>query len=67
MCVTQPHVISLEGVDLVHFGVIMTQIQKVEDGDPYKAMSHKIDNLSVTDLRFDGNQWHRGRINHCPE
>ena len=54
-------------VVVAHFGVIMTQIQKVEGGDAYKALGHQIDNLSVTDLRFDGRNWHRGAINHLPE
>ncbi len=52
---------------VAHFGVIMTQIQHLYDGDAYKAMGHQIDNFSVTDLQFDGVKWRRGHINHLPE
>ena len=52
---------------VAHFGVIMTQIQHLYDGDAYKAMGHQIDNFSVTDLQFDGVTWRPGHINHLPE
>lgn len=51
---------------VAHIGVIMTQIQKVVGGDAYKAMSFQIDNFSVTDIRLDDGNWHRGTINHLP-
>lgn len=53
-------------IAVAHIGVIMTQLQKVSDGDAYRAMGHTIDNLSTTDLRFDGDVWRQGVINHIP-
>lgn len=59
---------SHSGRDIIavaHFGVILTQLEKAIDGGAYAALSHKIDNLSVTCLEFDGT-WHAKLINHCP-
>ena len=53
-------------IAVAHIGVIMTQLQKVTDGDAYKAMGFEIENLSVTDLCFDQGSWHLGRANHNP-
>lgn len=53
-------------IAVAHIGVIMTQLQKVCGGDAYRAMGHTIDNLSTTDLKFDGGVWHQGVINHIP-
>ncbi|EEX08565.1 phosphoglycerate mutase family protein [Ruegeria lacuscaerulensis ITI-1157] len=57
------------GADLVivaHFGVILTQVQRALDLDAQQTFAHRIDNLSVTDLAFDGKTWSVGRINHLP-
>lgn len=57
------------GADLVivaHFGVILTQVQRALDLDAQQAFAHRIDNLSVTELAFDGKTWSAGRINHLP-
>lgn len=51
---------------VAHIGVIMTQIQRATDGIAYNALSHKIDNLSVTDMTHDGTGWTIGTINHTP-
>ncbi|MGJ8618296.1 MAG: histidine phosphatase family protein [Sulfitobacter sp.] len=53
-------------IAVAHFGVILTQIQRALDVTAYQAMSHKIDNLSVTRLHHDAGQWSVGQINHCP-
>jgi alpha-ribazole phosphatase len=50
---------------VAHFGVILTQVQRALGIGAYEAMSHKIDNLSVTELTWDGH-WHVGCINHIP-
>jgi broad specificity phosphatase PhoE len=50
---------------VAHFGVILTQVQRALGIGGYEAFSHKIDNLSVTEIRFDG-AWSAGRINHIP-
>lgn len=51
---------------VAHIGVIMTQIQRANGGDAYAAMGHNIDNLSVTDMRWIGDRWSIGEINHIP-
>lgn len=52
-------------IAVAHFGVILTQVQRALGVDAVTVMAHKIDNLSVTTLRFDGD-WHVDRINHLP-
>jgi broad specificity phosphatase PhoE len=51
-------------VIVVHFGVILTQVQRALDVTATEAFSHKIDNLSVTELTHHGDRWSVGRINH---
>ncbi len=53
-------------IAVAHFGVILTQVQRAMGVDAAQVLAHKIDNLSVTDMRFDGDTWHLGRINHLP-
>lgn len=48
---------------VAHFGVIVSQIQRALGIGAYEAFSHKIDNLSVTEICLDGS-WRAGRINH---
>ncbi|WP_171229752.1 histidine phosphatase family protein [Ruegeria sp. HKCCA4008] len=57
------------GGDLVivaHFGVILTQVQRALDLDGQQTFSHRIDNLSVTDILIDADRWSVGTINHLP-
>ena len=57
------------GRDLIivaHFGVILTQVQRALDINAQKAFSHRIDNLSVTDITHHDDRWSVGRINHLP-
>lgn len=56
-----PHIIIV-----VHFGVILTQVQRAEDLSATQAFSHRIDNLSVTDITRLPTGWQLGAINHCP-
>ncbi|WP_293573658.1 histidine phosphatase family protein [Phaeobacter sp.] len=53
-----------------HFGQILTQIQRAEQLTAEEAFSHRIDNLSVTELSHQGERWDRGwssgKINHIP-
>ncbi len=53
-------------IAVAHIGVIMTQIHRATGGTAYQAMGHQIDNLSITDMAFDGAGWSIGRINHVP-
>lgn len=55
------------GRDLIivaHFGAILTQVQRAENLDAEQAFSHRIDNLSVTELTHGAQGWSTGRINH---
>ena len=52
-------------IAVAHFGVILTQVQRALGIGGYEAFSHKIDNLSVTEIVFDEG-WSAGRINHKP-
>lgn len=51
-------------IAVAHFGVILTQVQRALDISPYDALSHRIDNLSITTLAFDGASWSAEMINH---
>jgi alpha-ribazole phosphatase len=54
-------------IAVAHFGVILTQVQRALGVSAYEAMSHKIDNISVTTLRHQGKeQWNVEQINHLP-
>lgn len=50
-------------IAVAHFGVILTQVQRALGLTAYKTLSHKIDNLSVTELRFAADLWDAGPIN----
>lgn len=51
---------------VVHFGVILTQIQRALDIPARKAFSHRIDNLSVTQISLGPKGWQTGAINLLP-
>lgn len=53
-------------VAVAHFGTILMQLQRALAISPYKALSYRIDNLSVTRLTHDGTRWRAGEINHIP-
>jgi len=57
---------SAQIIAVAHFGAILTQVQRASGQTAYDTLAHRIDNLSVTDMRFDGAHWHIGRINHLP-
>jgi broad specificity phosphatase PhoE len=50
-------------VVVVHFGVILTQIQRALDIDAQETFSHKIDNLSLTQITRLDNGWDVHTIN----
>lgn len=57
------------GRDLIvvaHFGVILTQVQRALRLDAETALTHRIDNLSVTEIAVEPDGWRVGRINHRP-
>ena len=43
-----------EIIAVAHIGVILSQVALALTGSATQALSHKIDNLSVTTLRFEG-------------
>jgi len=51
---------------VVHFGVILTQIQRAEQLTAEEVFAHRIDNLSVTSIKIDGTGWTVEPINHIP-
>lgn len=51
---------------VAHFGVILTQVQRALGISAYQAFSHKIDNLSVTNLHLSPSGWRVLKINHAP-
>ncbi|HEY9038707.1 MAG TPA: histidine phosphatase family protein [Roseovarius sp.] len=53
-------------IAVAHMGAILTQVQTALGISAYQAFGHRIDNLSVTALRHDGQRWHADGINHLP-
>lgn len=49
---------------ICHFGVILRQIERALDIPTVEAFSHRIDNLSVTEIEVSPGGWVAGRINH---
>lgn len=50
-------------IAVAHIGVILTQVQRAMDVSPYAALSHEIDNLSVTEISTQPG-WSVSQINH---
>jgi len=53
-------------IAVAHMGAILTQVQTALGITAYEAFGHKIDNLSVTELRRDLAGWHAEAINRLP-
>jgi len=51
---------------VVHFGVILTQVQRAEKLTASEVFAHRIDNLSVTSIHIDDKAWSLQHINHIP-
>lgn len=51
---------------VIHFGAILTQLQRSEKIDAYEAFGHRIDNLSVTEIHIEDGAWTTKIINHNP-
>lgn len=49
-----------------HFGAILAAVQRGLGVDPAQVFAHKIDNLSVTEVSFDGATWSAPLINDLP-
>ncbi len=60
-------ILAHTGQDLIivaHFGAILTQVQRAEGLNAEQAFSHRLDNLSITELTLGTDGWSTGRINH---
>ena len=53
-------------IAVAHFGVILTQVQQALQIGAFEAFSHRIDNLSLTELHHRNGSWRALRINHLP-
>ncbi|MFD1196430.1 histidine phosphatase family protein [Seohaeicola saemankumensis] len=53
-------------IAVAHFGVILTQVQQALQIGAYAAFSHRIANLSLTELHHQDGSWNALRINHLP-
>ena len=51
---------------VAHFGAILTQVARGLGITPYNALSHAIDNLSVTRIEIQDDRWTAPLINHLP-
>ncbi|MCF2869639.1 histidine phosphatase family protein [Octadecabacter sp. G9-8] len=50
-------------IAVAHFGAILTQVAQAAGIAPYRALSHRIDNYSVTEIQMRPT-WGVARINH---
>jgi broad specificity phosphatase PhoE len=53
-------------VAVAHMGTILTQVQAARRQTAFEALAQKIDNLSVTELHWQGGGWRAAAVNHCP-
>lgn len=63
LLLTQP---GRDVIVVAHMGAILTQVQQALGLSVYQTFSHRIDNLSVTELHWRGDRWDAVSINHCP-
>jgi len=52
-------------IAVAHIGVILTQVQRAQAIPAEQALSHRIDNLSLTEIAI-APRWQTVRINHLP-
>lgn len=51
---------------VAHFGVILTQLRRVEGLTEQAVLAQRIDNLSITELVLARGAWRAVRVNHLP-
>lgn len=51
---------------VAHFGAILSQLRRALDVSVKDVMRHRIENLSVTEIRLANDRWRAGQINHRP-
>jgi len=52
-------------IAVAHFGAILSQVQRAAGITPYQALSHRIDNFSITEIQI-APRWGVARVNHLP-
>lgn len=52
-------------IAVAHFGAILSQVQKAANITPYRALAHRIDNYSITEIQMKPTTG-VARINHLP-
>jgi len=52
-------------IAVAHFGAILTQVQRAANITPYAALSHRIDNYSITEIQVRPT-YGVARVNHVP-
>ncbi|MEM1076203.1 MAG: histidine phosphatase family protein [Pseudomonadota bacterium] len=57
---------NMHVIAVAHFGVILTQLQKALGISAYDALSHRIENLSVTEITWQNGAAAVKHINHQP-
>lgn len=66
---TALNALPAQGADVIvvcHFGAIVAALQCCLGLTPEQAFSHRIDNLSVTELHRTTSGWDQIRVNHLP-
>lgn len=63
LCTAHP---ARDIVAVAHMGPILTQVQAALGIAAHAAFEHRIDNLSLTELRWSGSGWQAHGINRCP-
>ncbi|XDA98415.1 histidine phosphatase family protein [Sulfitobacter sp. LCG007] len=53
-------------IAVAHIGTILTQVCRARAETPVDTIARKIDNLSVTEIHWNGEQGRVARINHLP-
>ncbi len=53
-------------IAVAHYGVILTQLHRARGGTVKEVLAQRVENLSVTALRFDGSTWRETLANHRP-
>ncbi|MDW4499013.1 histidine phosphatase family protein [Sulfitobacter sp. D35] len=53
-------------IAVAHIGTILTQVRRALGETHVETIARKIDNLSVTEIRWQGATGQVTRINHCP-
>lgn len=51
---------------VAHFGTILTRVQRATSQSAYQTLAQRIDNLSLTEVHWDGAHWSLHQVNTLP-